>query len=170
MPRVQLVATFPVGADGYLACVTPFVHDVDDSTTMGELKDIVLQRAAEEYDEVDLTAILLMVGPSYCVFGADKYLDALSTLVALPGPGDRSLRLYFSPIWTQFRHTAPTHVVLYLGHGRGDRHYLVHPPTMGLHFLEDIAEWLRSERVADYLAYTFTNKKFIGTRIEHRRW
>ena len=164
MPRVQLVATFPVGADGNLACVTPFVHDVDDSTTMGELKDIVLQRAAEEYDEVDLTAILLMVGPSYCVFGADKYLDALSTLVALPGPGDRSLRLYFSPIWTQFRHTAPTHVVLYLGHGRGDRHYLVHPPTMGLHFLEDIAEWLRSERVADYLAYTFTNKKFSGIK------
>jgi hypothetical protein len=56
-----------------------------------------LQRAAEEY-EVDLTSILLMVGPSYCVFGADKYLDALSTLVALPGPGDRPLRLYFSPI------------------------------------------------------------------------
>ena len=48
--------------------------------------------------------------------------------------------------------------------GRGDRHYLVHPPTMGLLFLEDIAEWLRSERVADYLAYTFTNKKFIGTK------
>jgi hypothetical protein len=32
---------------------------------------------------------------------------------------------------------------------------------MGLHFLEDIAEWLRSERVAEYLAYTFTNKRFI---------
>jgi hypothetical protein len=32
---------------------------------------------------------------------------------------------------------------------------------MGLHFLEDIAEWLRSERVADYLAYNFTNKTFL---------
>ena len=161
MPRVQLVATVPVGADGFLACVTPFVHDVDESTTMGDLKDSVFLRAAEDYDNVDPTAILLMVGPGYCVFGADKYLDALSTLVALPGPGDRPLRLYFSPVWTQFRHTAPMHVVLYLGHGRGDRHYLVHPPTMGLHFLEDVAEWLRSERVADYLAYNFTNKKFI---------
>lgn len=41
--RVQLVATFPVGVDGYLACLPPFVYDVDDSTTMGELKDTVLQ-------------------------------------------------------------------------------------------------------------------------------
>jgi len=35
---------------------------------------------------------------------------------------------------------------------------------MGLHFLEDIAEWLRSERVAEYLAYNFTNKTFIRTK------
>jgi hypothetical protein len=39
---------------------------------------------------------------------------------------------------------AHTHVVIYLGLPyRGKCHYLVHPPTMGLHFLEDIAEWLR---------------------------
>jgi hypothetical protein len=77
MPRVQLVATVPVGDDGFLACVTPFVHDVDESTTMGDLKDSVFLRAAEDYDNVDPTAILLMVGPGYCVFGADKYLNAL---------------------------------------------------------------------------------------------
>jgi len=65
MPRVQLVATVRVGDDGYLACVTPFVHDVDESTTMGDLKDSVFLRAAEDYENVDPTAILLMVGPGY---------------------------------------------------------------------------------------------------------
>jgi hypothetical protein len=161
MSNVLLVATVPQLGDGPLVTLPTTRITLVASMTFGALNQHVLGYAASVADNVDLSAELVCIGPHFLTYGPERYMQPVGAL--LPMEDEPALKLFFSPIWRQFTLSSPNHHVLYLAQPFKGCHFLVDPPTMGMRFLEEIAEWLGGARVAAYLAWTYNPKTLHGS-------
>lgn len=153
MSKVVLVATVPQLGDDALITLPSTRIKLDGSMTFGALNQYVLEYAASVADSVDLSAELVCIGPGFLTYGPERYTWSVGAL--FPSEDEPALKLFFSPIWRQFTLSSPSHRVMYLAQPFKGCHFLIDPPTMGVRFLEEIAEWLSGPRVAAYLAWSY---------------